>query len=482
MGKIEKITLSQFLVCFIFSTSIFLWSIQILFIHSIQSYIIQFRFLYLLLVPVIIYEIIKKKHNLFEKQFLILLGALTLIFLSNLQIIFDDLKVFLSNLILLLTLFVVYFKYEEIKNIELIIYIFLFLFFGSLLISGQLYIPESFNAYSKWTNKCGGIPSYIFCNEYYSLFCETSYKTNENVLQSYSVRNILDLSIIDKVQTFKIGIKEKFFLENSHLSIVGSALTLFFLSKVADKKNILMSLIVIFFIIIFFIKSTTTFYLSIFLGFLIIFIINFKNFTKKKIIVFSSVLLFFSLVFISDNQCTSKIKPIFNVVYNDLLSTLNLKKIENQKEKPSNLQPRINDQDVIIRDMSSSVLVKAYEISMLSLFDKPFGWGLNNFKNASMFYNDQTHKYKGYRNYKFVEDLNLNDASNTFFKLITELGIYSFLIFAFLLKYLFEKKIPLDEKLFCFTLILSQLIRGVGYFNSGFLIILIFIVIRSIKK
>ena len=41
--------------------------------------------------------------------------------------------------------------------------------------------------------------------------------------------------------------------------------------------------------------------------------------------------------------------------------------------------------------MSSSVLVKAYEISMLSLFDKPFGWGLNNFKNASMFYNDQTH-------------------------------------------------------------------------------------------
>ena len=98
------------------------------------------------------------------------MGALTLIFLSNLQIIFDDLKVFLSNLILLLTLFVVYFKYEEIKNIELIIYIFLFLFFGSLLISGQLYIPESFNAYSKWTNKCGGIPSYIFCNEYYSLF------------------------------------------------------------------------------------------------------------------------------------------------------------------------------------------------------------------------------------------------------------------------------------------------------------------------
>ena len=28
----------------------------------------------------------KKKHNLFEKQFLILFGALTLIFISNLQI------------------------------------------------------------------------------------------------------------------------------------------------------------------------------------------------------------------------------------------------------------------------------------------------------------------------------------------------------------------------------------------------------------
>ena len=163
-----------------------------------------------------------------------------------------------------------------------------------MLISGQLYIPESFNAYSKWTNKCGGIPSYIFCNEYYSLFCETSYKTNENVLQSYSVRNNHDLSIIDKVQTFKIGInKENFFRKLALIDSWVCSYIVFFLSKVADKKNILMSLIVIFFIIIFFIKSTTTFLFKYFLSFLIIFIINFKILQKKKIIVFSSVLLFF---------------------------------------------------------------------------------------------------------------------------------------------------------------------------------------------
>ena len=106
-----------------------------------------------------------------------------------------------------------------------------------MLISGQLYIPESFNTYAKWTNKCGGIPSYIFCNEYYSLFCETSYKTNENVLQSYSVRNILDLSIIDKVQTFKIGIKEKFFFRK--LALIDSwvcSYIVFFCQKLLIRK------------------------------------------------------------------------------------------------------------------------------------------------------------------------------------------------------------------------------------------------------
>ncbi len=332
MDKIEKINLSQFFVSFLFSVSIFLWSIQFLFIHTLQTYIL-FRFSYLLLIPVIIYEIIKKKQNLFDRHFLILLGAIIIIFLSNFQIIFDDFKLLSSHLILFLTLFVVYFKYDEIKNIELIIYIFLLLFFISLLISGNLYIPEAFNTYSKWTNKCGGIPIYIFCNDYFSILCETSYKTNENSLQSYSVRNILDLAIIDKVQTFKIGIKEKIFLENSHLSIVGSALTLFLLSKVIDKKSVLAGLIAFFFIMIIFIKSTTTFYLSIFLSFSIIIFLNFKSFTKKKITIFLSTLLVFFLVFVFDVQCTSKIKPVFNVVYNDLLSKLNLKKGENQLKK-----------------------------------------------------------------------------------------------------------------------------------------------------
>ena len=474
MSKIKKLTLSQFLVCFLFSASIFLWSIQILFIHSIQSYILQFRFLYLLLVPIIIYEIIKKKHNLFERQFLILLFAFLVIFLTNIQIVFNDFKILFSNLILLLTLFVVYFKYEEIKNISLIIYIFLFLFFISLFLSGYLYFPEWFNTYAKWTNKCGGIPVYIFCNDYFPLFCKTFYHKVEFYISP--VTTYIDVS------NFKLGIKEKFFLENSHASLAGSAITLFLLSKIIDKKSIVVSLIAFFFIMVFFIKSTTTFYLSILLSFFIIFCLNFKTFTKKKFIVFLSVLLFFFITFISDIQCTSKIKPIFNVLYNDLITTLNLKKNQNKIEVSSELSQKINNQDVTIRNMTSSVVVKAYEISILSLFDKPFGWGFNNFKNASKFYSDQTHKYKGYRNYEHVEELNLNDASNTFFKLVTEFGIYSFLIFAFLLKYLFEKKIPLDEKLFCFTLILSQLIRGVGYFNSGFLIILIFIVIRSIKK
>ena len=63
--------------------------------------------------------------------------------------------------------------------------------------------------------------------------------------------------------------------------------------------------------------------------------------------------------------------------------------------------------------------------------------------------------------------------------MIVELGLFNLIILIFFIKYLKNKSIALNEKLFCVTLIISQLIRGVGYFNSGFLIILFFIILRS---
>ena len=87
--------------------------------------------------------------------------------------------------------------------------------------------------------------------------------------------------------------------------------------------------------------------------------------------------------------------------------------------------------------------------------------------------------FKSYENYIHLVNLNKSDASSTLFKLLVEIGFFSILILFFLIKYLANSNVPIDEKLFFFTIFTSSLIRGVGYFNSGFVIILIFIILRD---
>ena len=128
---------------------------------------------------------------------------------------------------------------------------------------------------------------------------------------------------------------------------------------------------------------------------------------------------------------------------------------------------------------TSAVILKSTEIALKSILEKPFGWGINNYFQAHQKYLDELKFYKSYNNHIHVKTLNKHDASSTLIKMIVELGLFNLIILIFFIKYLKNKSIALNEKLFCVTLIISQLIRGVGYFNSGFLIILFFIILRS---
>ena len=76
----------------------------------------------------------------------------------------------------------------------------------------------------------------------------------------------------------------------------------------------------------------------------------------------------------------------------------------------------------------------------------------------------------------------MNDGSSTLIKMIVELGLFSIFPLLIIGLYVFSNKIPLGEKLFFFSLIFTQLIRGVGYFNSGFLIVLVFISLSYFEK
>lgn len=111
---------------------------------------------------------------------------------------------------------------------------------------------------------------------------------------------------------------------------------------------------------------------------------------------------------------------------------------------------------------------------------KPFGWGINNYEKAF-----EKLKYDvPYINPDII-NLNSSDASNNFAKLITEFGIIGFFLL-FLLTYIcLNKKIDFEVKLFYMPIILTQLIRGAGYFNGGFIFainILIILYICIYKK
>jgi hypothetical protein len=185
--------------------------------------------------------------------------------------------------------------------------------------------------------------------------------------------------------------------------------------------------------------------------------------------------------FINDQNCRKRIDTLVSKIINysnGYLTNSNLKK--NKSLNNSEVELQENKNKVWIGNMSTAVFVKSTEIAFESIIDRPFGWGLNNYILANDYYDD-IKIYKDYKNYEFAKDLNKSDASNTMIKLIVEIGIFSTIILFFLFKYLINSKIPVDEKLFYFSIIISHFIRGVGYFNSGFIIILIFILLRSIN-
>tara|TARA_B100000686_G_C15949150_1_gene552643 strand:- start:164 stop:529 length:366 start_codon:yes stop_codon:yes gene_type:complete len=119
-------------------------------------------------------------------------------------------------------------------------------------------------------------------------------------------------------------------------------------------------------------------------------------------------------------------------------------------------------------------------VAKYSILKKPLGWGFNRYVEAFNTYNESYPPKRDLLNY-----LNNKDGSNLFVKLVVEFGIFSILLFIFILNYLVSNNIKLEEKLFLMPLIITQMIRGAGYFNGGFILIVLLMIysyIRSKKK
>jgi len=301
------------------------------------------------------------------------------------------------------------------------------------------------------------------------------------------------------------------FQENSHLGMMIPPVFGYFIYKNNSFLFRLILFSIIFLILQFEISSTLIF--SFFLTFSLILFLDYKFFFKKIFIFFVIILSIFFIT--NDNKrCILKIKETSSGLNQTALDFKNKNYRSNIKKEQYEIEndtvdviegyiPQVGDLagyssvDKSIKydkfpvrkfnsnfnfNLSSSVLINAINISFETILSKPFGWGLNRYENAFDFYMFNYHVIP----FEFHEvyTLNYNDASANLPKLFTEFGIFAFLLIPVLSLFLFTKKISTDKKIFFLGIVCTQLIRGAGYFNGGFLfsLIIILYIIFNIKK
>lgn len=275
----------------------------------------------------------------------------------------------------------------------------------------------------------------------------------------------------------------KFFAENSHLGFFSTTLISYFIIKI-KKIDKHFFLTVLFFIFLSFNFSLTTF-LSLFL-----ILTYFSIFYFKKFNFYQKIIIFFILLgsFYSLSNNTSAIDKIYNILKIDNWFIDQKKSFDNKIETKENKFDKdlnnLDDNDLnnldlkkdkkIIKipkkkNLSSEVYIVSLNVAKNSIFEKPLGYGFNNYHLAFKKYINNI-----YVSHQITKKLNIKDASNNLAKIVTEFGFFGIFIFFVILKFLFSRKISYEEKFLIFPALFTQtFIRGAGYFNGGFVIFFI---------
>lgn len=266
--------------------------------------------------------------------------------------------------------------------------------------------------------------------------------------------------------------KTKFiFVENSHFALISVPIinyyTFLFCENKIHKKNLFDFVFFMIFLIISFINFSTTFLIGLILtqSFFLL-----KNYSNKKFVITNLILLIISILILSNyKQCIDRsvgsIKNISELII--------LKKFINKKNNDDNLLS-IDEKEKIIREkridmnMSVETFIVSLEITYNSILSNPFGVGFNRYQNAHKKFIDEIVKIN-----KNVKKNNIYDGSTNLSKIPTEFGIFGiFFIVLFGFSILIKKNLNQIDY-FVISLICIQFLRGVGYFNAGFLLIVI---------
>jgi hypothetical protein len=426
----------------ILKNSILLAFVTFVFLWDIKYYFFEARFIIILLVIPFLFDyknyfknINKTQIYFFSIIFFILLHLIIISKLNRINI--DHQRIY--EIIFLYYFFIISFNYKKniINNLNNLIYIFLLIFFPTILLC-QLVNPIKI----------------------------------QNIMSCYP----------GWFATHKI-----LFLENSHFGMISSSIIWYsILTFFQIKRSINYKLLIIFFIIFSFINVSTSFLFGFILTSIIVIILFFKNLNYKELFFIIFLLFTASAILIFNKECFSRV--------NDTFKILNIKIFKNHIDKDQiNNKDQINKSEKFTPNMSTGVYVNSFKVVLFSLKNNIFGYGINQNNEAfKKYFEAYTKENKidsaidfHHPNYQpdYLYKLNFKDASNTLAKLLNEFGLFTIFILYFLSKFLFNNNINLALKFFLISPLISQLFfRGAGYFNGGFIFFLFFAIILSFKK
>ena len=164
--------------------------------------------------------------------------------------------------------------------------------------------------------------------------------------------------------------------------------------------------------------------------------------------------------------------------FNSILPTLKTNEFSNSfKNLIFFVEKKFERRPNNIGSLSSDVFYHALKVTYNSILSNPFGRGFQGYELAFHDYNNANFVHK-----EWLKVYNNKDASNTLFKIVTEFGLLSIILYLMLLIIFLGNKITIDNKIFLMSFIVTQTIRGAGYFNGAFLFILFLLFMAHFKK
>jgi hypothetical protein len=295
----------------------------------------------------------------------------------------------------------------------------------------------------------------------------------KNIIETTQACNIFFKNFAYEIQANPFFFK--FFLEPSHLAMaaVGPIVwSIYNFKKVSDKEYFFGIFIIFILILVF---TSMTLLAGFLLTIICIFFSNYSIITKKyKKISFIALLFLFAFILLNNN-CSSRITRII-AIDQKFFSTQTEANTNSNLINNLNIKTKTNYEHP---NVTSDVYRVNILITLNSIEKFPFGWGINNYGVAHNFFVKKIDSQ-----YLSPESffLNNNDGRSNFLKLLVEFGIFSLIFFIYIIYFMFAKKIPFEIKTIFCGLVITQMGSGAGYFNGGFIFIVIFSIILIRKK